>query len=145
VRCFGCFGQSETPPNWQIGKTLYQSGSGRIETYGCRFTQFEGRILGSPQRGISLFDHSHDGHEIRKFEGGIVLLDATTGSFTIRLSSWLGPRRGEEYTFKKIDKTSNTVTISGNGGTIDGAPSKILIREYESLRVVGGYDEWYTY
>ena len=142
-RCFGCFGQSETPPDWSVGKTIYQSGDGKIEVKGCRFSSYAGNIYGSPQRGVSNYTVADNNHTLSKFEGGLVLLDATDGAFTIRLEG--NVRYGDEYIFKKIDSTANVVTISGNGKNIDGQASVSLTSQYETLKIIGGYDEWYVY
>ena len=143
VRCFGCFGQAEIPPRFSDQRTLHQSGDGILETIGCRFSNFEGNIFGSPQRGVSQYTTADHNLYLGKFRGGLILLDATNGPFTIKLREIL--HQGTEYIFKKIDSTGNAVTVSGNGNTIDGQNSVFLTSQYETLRIIAGYDEWYTY
>lgn len=143
VRCFGCFGQSETPPDWSIGSALYQSGDGIIETIGCRFSQCTGNVFGSLQRGVSQYTAADHNHVLDKFEGGLVLLDATDGDFTLKMRR--DPTVGDEYIFKKIDSTANVVTVFGNRNNIDGQASISLTSQYETLRIIGGHDEWHAY
>ncbi len=142
IRCFGCFGQSETPPNWSIAKTIHQSGSAKIEIFGCRFPLIEGNTFGAPQRGVSNYGTSSDGHKLSQFEGGLILLDASKGPFTIKLAEL---SQGEEYIFKKTDPTANTITISSGSYPIDGETSKILKSQYETLKIIKGYNEWHTF
>ena len=142
-RCFGCFGQAETPPDWGRGKTLYQSGNGKIEVSGCRFSRYEGNIFGSPQRGVSQYTTADDQHALDKFEGGLILLDATDGAFTLKLP--YGVRSGDEYIFKKIDSSANVITIDGYNHMIDGQASVSLSSQYETVRIIGGATEWCTY
>jgi|GEM_PF-3013255 len=143
-RCFGCFGQAETPPDWSIGDTLYQSGNGKIEIIGCRFSNYTGNVVGSPQRGVSQYTVADHNYSLDKFEGGLILLDATDGAFTLRVPGTV--HIGSEYIFKKIDSTVNVVTISGNGNNIDGQASVSLTSQYETLKIIAGPDnEWYAY
>lgn len=72
--------------------------------------------------------------------GDIFLCDASGGSITI--TSLPTGSEGKVIRFKKIDSTSNTVTISTN---LDGA-QKILYSQYESITAVFGpstHANWY--
>ena len=57
------------------------------------------------------------------------------------------PASGQIVTVKKIDSGTGEVIINGNGSdTIDGAASKRLYYQYESLTCVaktGSPNEWY--
>jgi hypothetical protein len=46
------------------------------------------------------------------------------------------PLAGQMITIKKICPSANTVTITPPSGTIDGAASKVLTVQYQSITVV---------
>jgi len=62
--------------------------------------------------------------------------DCTAGNIIINLPASSTLRDGQEYWIKKTDVSANTVTINRNGAeTIDGAVSKLLDTQYESLTI----------
>ncbi len=69
----------------------------------------------------------------------------SAGAFTIKLP--LLPVVGEIHIFKKIDSSTNALTISANGGTIDGSASLTITTQYGVLHVhcataVSGASVW---
>jgi hypothetical protein len=63
----------------------------------------------------------------------VVIADATSGSIVMTLPA---PLAGQTITIKKICPSANTVTITPISGTIDGAASKVLTVQYQSITVV---------
>lgn len=63
----------------------------------------------------------------------VVLVSASGGSRTITLPA---PTAGKILIIKKTDSSLNTVVISPPSGTIDGAASKSLLTQYDSLTIV---------
>jgi hypothetical protein len=69
----------------------------------------------------------------------VALVDATLGAFTVNLPATSSPNnRGKVFNVKKIDSTSNAVTIAivSGGGNIDGTATKTLAFQYDSLMLV---------
>jgi len=77
-----------------------------------------------------------------------VLVDATGANRTITLpalSAAYNGTTGRGYIFnvQKIDATANTVTVDGDGSeTINGATTKVLAAQYESMQIQAGPAEW---
>jgi hypothetical protein len=69
-----------------------------------------------------------------------VLVDASGGARTITLPS---PTSGRVFYIKKTDSSLNAVTISPPSGTIDGAASKALNYQYDSLTIVSDGTNFY--
>ena len=73
-----------------------------------------------------------------------LLVDATVGNITLNLPAAVGSE-GKEYIIKKIDATANTVIIDPDGAeTIDGAATKTLSSQWQSLSVVSDGTSWYV-
>lgn len=70
-----------------------------------------------------------------------ILVNAASGAVTITLPS--SPSVGQVILVKKIDPTSNFVTVSGNGKTIDGMPSQIISSQWSSLALQCDGSSWY--
>jgi hypothetical protein len=70
--------------------------------------------------------------------------DATTASFAVTLPAASG-RNGQIFTFKKIDSSANTVTITrGSTDTIDGATTYVLSAQWKYVTIVSnGSNGWY--
>lgn len=72
-----------------------------------------------------------------------VLCDCTSNAITINLpaaADWTGV----EYSIKKIDSTSNTVTVDGSGSeTIDGATTQDIIFQYDAMRITSDGTQWW--
>jgi len=72
----------------------------------------------------------------------IVLVDATSGTVTIVLPTAVGIT-GRKYYVKKIDSSSNLVTIDGNGSeTIDDALTQSIGTRYNVFMVVSNGTNW---
>ena len=73
----------------------------------------------------------------------VILCNASAGAFTITLPTAVG-RSGKMYNIKKIDSTSNIVTVDGDGTeTIDDGLTADLTVQYESITVVSDGTEWW--
>ena len=72
----------------------------------------------------------------------VILVDASSGAVTINLPAASG-LSGREYTVKKIDSSTNIVTVDANGGeTIDGVLTKLLYTENESVAIICDGTNW---
>jgi uncharacterized membrane protein len=72
----------------------------------------------------------------------LVLLDATSAAFTATLPTAVG-NTGKVLRFKKIDSSSNIVTIDGNGSeTIDGILTRKLGSQYDELTIASDGSNW---
>ena len=72
------------------------------------------------------------------------LCDATSGNITINLPSASDYNNAPPITFKKIDASANTVTIDGDGSeTIDGATTKVLSAQYNSITIISDGENWW--
>lgn len=73
----------------------------------------------------------------------VVLVNASGGNRTITLVD-ATKYRGIEYIIKKIDSSSNTVTIATQSSqTIDGQTSEVLDTQYQVVKVVSDGSNWY--
>ena len=72
----------------------------------------------------------------------ILLCDATSGAITVDLPTASG-NDGQVYRIKKIDSSTNAVTIDPNGSeTIEGASTKVIYIQYESVDIVSDGTNW---
>lgn len=72
----------------------------------------------------------------------VSLVDATSGAVTITLTGV--STSGKRLTIKKTDSTANAVTIQRDGlATIDGALTKILYSQYESITIISDGSKWH--
>ena len=73
----------------------------------------------------------------------LVLGDATSGAFSVFLPT-AASMPDTPITVKKVDASGNAVTIDGNGSeTIDGATTKTLAAQYDSMTVVSDGTTWH--
>ncbi|MFZ3473093.1 hypothetical protein ACODT3_10835 [Streptomyces sp. 4.24] len=73
----------------------------------------------------------------------VLLVDAAADNLTITLIS--AAATPNQYTIKKVDGSVNTVTIDGAGSeTIDGATTKVLTTQWETVTVVPSGGNWYV-
>lgn len=71
-----------------------------------------------------------------------ILADATSAGFTLTLPTAVGIT-GKCFTIKKIDSSTNIVTVDGNGSeTIDGSTTNLLNRINESLKIISDGTNW---
>jgi len=73
---------------------------------------------------------------------GTILCDATSGSFTITLPTATG-NTGKTFSVKKIDSSSNSVTIS-SGSLIDGSSTQDILIQYVNVTVQSDGTTWYV-
>lgn len=74
---------------------------------------------------------------------GVVLCDATSAAFTVTLPAISGIS-GRQYTIKKIDSSTNAITIDGNASeTIDGTTTKVIALQYDSITIICDSTGWY--
>lgn len=73
----------------------------------------------------------------------VLLADATSTAFTVTLPSAMGIA-GRQYTIKKVDSSANAVTIASVVGNIDGAATKVLLAQWQAVRVVSDGINWYV-
>lgn len=70
--------------------------------------------------------------------------DAATAVFDVNLPSAVTVGNGYEVSFKKLDSTSNHITIKPNGTeTIDGETSLILVTQYEFYSIKSDGNNWF--
>ncbi len=75
----------------------------------------------------------------------VILCDCSGGAITINLEA-VATADGIPITVKKIDSSTNKVTIDGSGGeTIDDATTAVLEDQYESVRLMPDGTEWWIY
>ncbi len=73
----------------------------------------------------------------------VILGDATAGAFDVDLPT-AASSTGRIYVIKKIDASGNAVTVDPNGAeTIDGAASKALSSQFDSVRIISDGTEWW--
>lgn len=73
----------------------------------------------------------------------VILCDDTSASFTVTLPTAVGII-GKEYTFIKINSSSNEVTIDGDGSeTINGNTTTTINTQYEKLTIISDGTNWY--
>jgi len=73
-----------------------------------------------------------------------ILANASAGGFSIALAS-AAVHESKEFYIKKIDQSSNVVTINPSGTeTIDGALFEYLIAQNEGIHIVSDGTEWHN-
>jgi hypothetical protein len=73
-----------------------------------------------------------------------LLIDATAGAKTVNLPT-TASSKWRILDVKKIDASANTVTIDGSGAeTIDGALTKVIAFQYNSLTIQSDGTEWWV-
>ena len=72
-----------------------------------------------------------------------LLGDTTGGAFSITLPA--SPVDGQVYVFKKIDSSSNTLTVDGNGNNIDGSATLGISARWTSymIQYSSSEDAWF--
>ena len=72
--------------------------------------------------------------------GDIVLANASGGAITITLPP---PQANAIVNVKKIDSSTNPVTVDGGGADIDGQPSIQMTTQYESYTLISDGSNWW--
>jgi len=72
-----------------------------------------------------------------------ILGNASTGNIVFSLPTSPVPTTGSIYNIKKIDPTSNIVSINGGATTIDGAQFANIKTQYNSVQVQWNGSAWY--
>jgi len=73
----------------------------------------------------------------------VLLVDATAGNITITLPASAAATSGYEVTIKKIDSSTNTVTIDGDASeTIDGSSTYVLRNQYDVAVLIADATNW---
>lgn len=73
----------------------------------------------------------------------IIVCDASSAAITVNLPA-AADSAGFVYYIKKVDSSSNTVTIDGNGSeTIDDSASQIITSQYDCITVVCDGTQWW--
>jgi hypothetical protein len=73
---------------------------------------------------------------------GYNLVNANGSNITVTLPATISA--GRKLVVKKIDSSNNTVTINrGGSSTIDGATSKVLYYQYETLTMISDGTNWF--
>lgn len=74
---------------------------------------------------------------------GLIQADATSGAFNISLPTAASVGNGFFVSVKKIDSSSNAITIDPNGSeTIDGESTKAISEQFETLSLVSDGSNW---
>lgn len=72
-----------------------------------------------------------------------IIADATSAGFTVTLPTAIGVA-GKTYTVKKIDSTSNVVTVNTSSSqTIDGVLTQGITAQYTSITVISDGANWF--
>ena len=75
----------------------------------------------------------------------LILVDASGGAITVNLLAAATAGDGFRVAVKKVDSSSNNVTIDGNSSeTIDGATTLLLDGQYDSVVLVSNGSNWFV-
>ena len=73
----------------------------------------------------------------------IIKADASGGAFTITLPDAAGTNQNRMIVIKKIDSTSNAVTVDGDGSdTLDDITEKIITAQYVAIMLISDGTNW---
>lgn len=99
------------------------------------------------QRNINFpFRALADGASVATVLDKFFEVDATAGNATVTLPNAATAKKGMAFGIKKIDASSNTVTIQvSGGGTIDGAASKVLVNQNDFVVAVSNGTNYKIY
>ncbi len=143
LRAFGCFGQGETPMNWSVTNTVYQSQNGKVEQFACRLSDVEGNTYGAIVHPTQAFTVANNNYVFGKFEGGLHRIDTSGGDVILVLPGYSkGQLPGEEHYFK-ITNGDNSLILQLNGNTLEGSTADPVITGlYTSIRLIWDGVEW---
>lgn len=142
VRIFGSYLQAENPTGAGDFPAVANPGNGRIEIYGSRLRDYgEGPVYSSNQIGLQIYTAANHNVSLENTSGGLILLDASGGGFTFNLP--FIPNTTAQYILKKIDTTTNPITIVAGTRKIDGLSKWILQAPYDKLHIRFANDQYY--
>lgn len=73
-----------------------------------------------------------------------IIVDASSAAVTITLPPALSMKFRGELNIKKIDSSSNAVTIDGHvSETIDGTTTKVIAIQYVNITLISDGSNWY--
>lgn len=98
------------------------------------------KITSSVVDGLYADVQSYSANTTLTNANSVVLVNASGGSRTITLPT---PTRGKIFNIKKTDSSLNTVVISPPSGTIDGAATKSLAYQWDSLQITSDGTNFY--
>jgi hypothetical protein len=114
--------------------------SGDNNTWGTVLNTFLSQAL-TPGGYLSTISVQTSNYSPAATPGETVLVNATSGNITITLPT--AASNGNFYAVKKVDSSSNTVTINTTSSqTIDGGTSAVLKIQYASITVVSDGSNW---
>lgn len=144
LRAFGCFGQAETPMDWALRRTLFQSQDAKIEQYACRFTNVEGDTTGVNILPTQTFTYLDNLYTFDKFEGGLHRVDTSGGDVELILRGHgAGEQPGESHFFKIIRGNNKLTLRLSAGNTLEGSTiDPVLQGLYASLKLIWDGEEW---
>ena len=145
-RLWGGMYQSETPLLINKNQAIYTDSTSQVERFATRITRQDGDTRGGDPLGMETVTTNIS---FDKFMGGVKRCDATSGAITINLPSATSavdynPVAGEQWIFKKVDASANTVTITAAGAfsNFEGAASVILASQWDAARLMWDGSTW---
>lgn len=94
---------------------------------------------------IVVLSKTADYTAVRADDRTLLAVSASTASNTVTLPAVASINNGFTLTIKKTDSSTNTVTINGNvNETIDGALTKVLSKQNQSISIVSNRIEWFV-
>lgn len=119
--------------SWRCVGSAFNDGSSNLGAVESFFKRYTGLRIPPTQTVASNIEVKDD----------VILCDATGAAFTEHLPP-AAYMRGKSLYFKKTDSSANLVTIDGFGAeTIDGATTKVLYDQYESIRIMSDGTNWH--
>jgi hypothetical protein len=74
----------------------------------------------------------------------VILINATTGNYTVTIPSIASLNTGKEYTIKKIDYSKNYIEIVPTGSTIDYFNNFNMSNPMDTLTIANNGTSWFT-
>lgn len=75
--------------------------------------------------------------------GTVFLVDASSAAVTATLPA-AATYPDRMITVKKVDSSTNSVTVDGNGSeTIDGSTTQVITTQYVSITMISDGSEWF--
>lgn len=100
------------------------------------------KITSSVLEGLYTDVQSYSSSSIMTNANSVALVNASGGAVTITIPTAV-TNKGKVFNIKKLDSSANGVVISPAAGTIDGAATKTLAFQYDSLMLVSDGTNYY--